>query len=131
MHAALQRLVGEHDFLPFRASGAKVTTTIRHIYEAEVTREPIPQPGLFDPASHFLWRVRIVGSGFLKQMVRGIAGTLKQIGEGRRPVEDMQQILTSLDRQQVGPTAPARGLWLDRVWYPTQPGIDFLYQTDL
>ena len=63
-------------------------------------------------------RVRLVGSGFLKQMVRGIAGTLLQVGEGRRPPSCMREILESRDRNEVGPTAPGRGLWLERVWYP-------------
>ena len=71
--------------------------------------------------------MRLVGSGFLKQMVRGIAGTLQQIGEGRRLASDMRDILRTQDRQKVGPTAPARGLWLDRVWYPSYLGLDFLH----
>jgi tRNA pseudouridine38-40 synthase len=62
-------------------------------------------------------RVRLLGTGFLKQMVRGIAGTLLQIGEGRRSAEEMGGILASQDRGQVGPTAPARALWLEKVWY--------------
>jgi len=52
----------------------------------------------------------------LKQMVRGIAGTLLEIGEGRRPVSSIQEILESKDRSRVGVTAPARALWLERVW---------------
>ena len=128
MHAALQHLVGEHDFAGYSSAQAKVSSTTRIIYEAEVTRLKIPQPGFFDPEISYLWQVRIVGSGFLKQMVRTVAGTLKQIGEMQRPMEDARAILESRDRQQAGPTAPANGLWLDRVWYPPQPGIDFLDQ---
>jgi|GEM_PF-73627 len=127
MQEALQYLLGEHDFLPFRAAGAKDTGTVRTLYEAEVTRLAVPPPGCFDPDEQFLWRVRLVGSGFLKQMVRGIAGTLQQIGEGRRAPSDMRDILQTQDRQKVGPTAPARGLWLDRVWYPSHLGFDFLH----
>jgi tRNA pseudouridine38-40 synthase len=127
MQEALQYLLGEHDFLPFRASGAKVTSTVRTLYEADVTRLAVPQPGCFDPEQQFLWRVRLVGSGFLKQMVRGIAGTLQQIGNGRRSPLDMRNIMQTQDRQKVGPTAPARGLWLDRVWYPSHLGLDVLH----
>lgn len=128
MQAALQQLVGEHDFAGYSSARARVSSTIRTIYEAEVTRCEIPLPGFFDPEISYLWRVRIVGSGFLKQMVRGIAGTLRQIGEKRRPVDDSGAILESKDRHRAGPTAPAGGLWLDRVWYSPQPGIDFLDQ---
>ena len=128
MNAALRQLIGEHDFAGYSSAGAKVSTTTRRIFEAEVSRQEIPQPGTFDPGISYLWRVRIVGSGFLKQMVRTIAGTLRQIGEEQRPVDDAKAILVSRDREQAGPTAPANGLWLDRVWYPSQPGIEFLDQ---
>ena len=130
MQEALQYLLGEHDFLPFRAAGAKDTGTIRTLYEAEVTRLAVPQPGCFDPEQHFLWQVRLVGSGFLKQMVRGVAGTLQQIGSAHRPPSDLHDILQTQDRQKVGPTAPARGLWLDRVWYPSYLDLDFLHSDE-
>ena len=115
MHLALQHLIGEHDFPPFGSSRANVSSTIRTIFNARVTRESIPfSPGAL---AHDLWRIQITGSGFLMHMMRSIAGTLIQIGEGRRPPEDMLAILESGNRAQVGPTAPARGLWLDQVCY--------------
>lgn len=126
MQVALQSLMGKHDFLGFSSTGANVSSTVREIHEVEVTRKAIPLPGCFDARDQSLIQVRILGSGFLKQMVRTIAGTLKQIGEGRRPAEEMDTILQSCDRKLAGPTAPACGLWLDRVWYEPQPGVDFL-----
>lgn len=117
MQRALDHLKGEHDFRPFQASGAKPGPTVRRILEAEMTLERAVFPGMAYDSVQFA-RVRVVGTGFLKQMVRGIAGTLLQIGENRRPPEDIQRILSTLDRAQVGPTAPARALWLERVWYP-------------
>ncbi len=117
MDAAILHLLGTHDFAAFGSSGAKLASTTRTLFEAEVTREPIPLPGSIAEGDAHLLRLRIVGSGFLKQMMRSIAGTLKQIGEGRREPEEMREILASKDRQLVGPTAPASGLWLDRVWY--------------
>jgi tRNA pseudouridine38-40 synthase len=123
MEEALSFLRGEHDFKPFQASGAKVMrTTVRKILEAEIHVEPVAFPfGL--PADVGFVRVRLLGTGFLKQMVRGIAGTLLQVGEGRRPATCVREILASGDRAQVGPTAPARALWLERVWYPARFGI--------
>jgi tRNA pseudouridine38-40 synthase len=124
MSEALSHLVGEHDFKPFQASGAKPGPTVRKILEAEITLESVSFPQspwhLSDIENRpmCLVRVRVVGTGFLKQMVRGIAGTLLQVGEGRRPSSCTQEILRSLDRSSVGPTAPARALWLERVWYP-------------
>lgn len=125
MSAAVESLVGEHDFKAFRASGAKPGSTVRKILEAEVTFDRLPfpliatDPSFEDSLSPLgLVRLRLIGSGFLKQMVRGIAGTLLQVGEKRRPPECFLEILQSQNRSLVGPTAPARALWLERVWYP-------------
>ena len=134
LRTALKFLEGEHDFKPFQASGAKPGPTVRKILETEVRFDPIGFPevpvfedevreGVSGVSPLGLVRVRIVGTGFLKQMVRGIAGTLLQIGEGRRPAEDMRRIIETQDRQEVGPTAPARALWLEQVWYPHVPEI--------
>ncbi len=116
MSQGLSYLLGEHDFKPFQASGSKPGPTIRKIIEADVTFE---NPGGFLQIHQTgLVRVRVVGSGFLKQMVRGITGTLLQVGEGRRPPECFREILASQNRGEVGPTAPARALWLEKLWYP-------------
>ncbi|MEK7690502.1 MAG: tRNA pseudouridine(38-40) synthase TruA [Bdellovibrionota bacterium] len=117
MNDALKPLIGEHDFKPFQASGANPGPTIRTVYEAEVTQVTPTFPNEHAPLGVSLLRFRIVGSGFLKQMVRGIAGTLLQVGEGYRPPSCIQDILNTQIRRSVGPTAPARGLWLERVWY--------------
>jgi tRNA pseudouridine38-40 synthase len=121
MREALDYLVGKHDFKPFQASGAKVGTTVREILEVAVDELPLffPGPGLMegDMTSLRLIRIRIIGTGFLKQMVRGIAGTLLEVGEERRPPSCTREILASGRRSDVGPTAPARGLWLEKVWY--------------
>ncbi len=120
MQAALNVLVGEHDFKAFQARGSKPDmTSVRTILEAEVTREPLPIfPGQdLNERGFNMVRVRLVGTGFLKQMVRGIAGTLLQIGENMRNSDEMSVILLSKNRSLVGPTAPAKGLTLERVWY--------------
>jgi tRNA pseudouridine38-40 synthase len=129
MNQALAQLRGEHDFKPFQSAGAKPGPTVRTILEAEATFEPIPFPtGVLTPgwARFGMVRVRLVGTGFLKQMVRGIAGTLLQIGEGRRDPSCITEILTTRNRRAVGPTAPARALWLERVWYPERFGLDWI-----
>jgi tRNA pseudouridine38-40 synthase len=61
--------------------------------------------------------MRIEGNGFLRHMVRNIAGTLVEIGTGRWDVTRAAEILASRDRTQAGPTAPAQGLFLSRVDY--------------
>ncbi len=123
MNEAAKMLVGEHDFKPFQAAGGKpMKTTVRKIFECEVTECPQDVPFPTSLASLRLLRIRVVGSGFLRHMVRGIAGTLMQIGSGKRPPTDMQRILETQDRELVGTTAQSQGLWLERVWYPE---VDF------
>jgi tRNA pseudouridine38-40 synthase len=123
MNDAIGMLVGEHDFKSFQASGAKPGSTVRKILEADVNRVPAGFPGAGLESVSFV-RVRVLGTGFLKQMVRGIAGTLLQVGEGRRDRICMQEILETKDRSLVGPTAPARALWLEKVWYPSEFGLN-------
>jgi tRNA pseudouridine38-40 synthase len=119
---ALTHLQGEHDFKPFQGSGAPPgRSTVRKILEAEASIEPVRFPGRVRSDVRFV-RIRLLGTGFLKQMVRGIAGTLLQVGEGRRPSVCTREIIAAGDRSLVGPTAPARALWLERVWY--EEGFD-------
>jgi tRNA pseudouridine38-40 synthase len=105
MQAAAALLVGEHDFSAFQASGGDVITSRREISVSQVSREQ-------DQVTY-----EVTGSGFLRHMVRNIAGTLVEIGHGRRPIEDMARVLASRDRAQASATAPARGLTLWSVEY--------------
>lgn len=123
MNEALSFLRGEHDFKPFQATGGPPgKSTVRRILEAEAVIEPVRFPATAPDGVHFV-RVRLVGTGFLKQMVRGIAGTLLQVGEGRRAPTCIREILETRDRSAVGQTAPGRALWLERVWYPERYGV--------
>jgi tRNA pseudouridine38-40 synthase len=99
--------VGTHDFLAFQGAKAERKTTVRTITACHVVDEG---DGFFS--------FRIQGSGFLKQMVRAMVGTLVEIGLHKRPVEAVSHILASRDRRQAGHTAPACGLTLLRVYYP-------------
>ena len=57
-------------------------------------------------------RLEVRGEGFLRHMVRNLAGTLIEVGRGRWAPERVAGILASRDRAQAGPTAPAQGLVL-------------------
>lgn len=115
MQQAAKLLLGERDFKAFQASRSSVKTTIREILESHVTVQPVGWPQL---EGFYFVRYQVVGTGFLKQMVRAIAGTLLNIGEKKKEPEVMTKILESKDRSLLGATAPARGLFLERVWYP-------------
>lgn len=121
MNEAAERLVGEHDFLAFQGrKAAPSKSTVRTIFEADVTSLGVPQI-LGDATGrdqHELIRIRFVGSGFLKQMVRSLAGTLREVGENRRTPKSVEELILSKNRSEVGVTAIASGLWLERVWYP-------------
>lgn len=100
MREAAAYLVGEHDFKSFCQTGAQVETTVRTIYTLDVEEQ----------GSDIV--IRVCGNGFLYNMVRIIAGTLMEVGQGRRSPESMTAVLDALDRQKAGPTAPAHGLML-------------------
>ncbi|MCI5640098.1 MAG: tRNA pseudouridine(38-40) synthase TruA [Lachnospiraceae bacterium] len=106
MQEAAQAFIGEHDFAGFCSAGAQVKTTVRTIYSLEVQR--IDQDRIC---------IRVQGSGFLYNMVRIIAGTLLQVGQGKINPSDMERIIASCDRSQAGPTAPPQGLRLVEIKY--------------
>ncbi|MCR9093412.1 MAG: tRNA pseudouridine(38-40) synthase TruA [bacterium] len=101
---AAQGFEGRHDFAAFQAAGSSVKTTARTVTRCAVFGETRGDV-----------RLDVEGEGFLRHMVRNLAGTLVEIGRGRWPVERAAEILTSRDRGQAGPTAPAHGLCLIRV----------------
>jgi len=119
MQSAAGDPVGEHDFQAFQGAGGNgKIETVREILSAEVDYVPMGVPGVWDESGVKLLRFRVVGTGFLKQMVRSLAGTLAWIGEGRIPPEQMAQALRQRDRSLIGPTLLPDGLWLEQVHYP-------------
>ncbi len=113
LHRQARDLVGRHDFAAFQAAGSDVADTVRTIHSFGVERQ----------GDLVLFTVR--GDGFLYKMVRIMVGTLMNIGAGRLPQGCLPRILESRSRQQAGKTAPACGLYLNRVFYDL-PGWDAL-----
>ena len=105
MHEEAQALLGTHDFAAFAASGSVVKSTVRTIYRASVTRSG-------DEVS-----LLVLGDGFLYNMVRIIAGTLMEVGTGKRAPGAIAEAIETGNRLALGQTAPARGLTLERVLY--------------
>ena len=111
MQEAAADLEGTHDFSAFCSAGAQVQTKVRTVYEVQVRQEPLT--GV--KGEKIVIRVR--GNGFLYNMVRIIAGTLLEVGMGRRSRETVQRALATGERTLAGPTAPAKGLMLVGIAY--------------
>ena len=105
MQKAAGFLEGEHDFKSFCSVHAQVETTVRTIYSCTVERDDD------------IIRIRVTGNGFLYNMVRIIAGTLIEVGAGKRVPEEILEMLEATDRQSSGPTAPACGLTMIGIEY--------------
>ncbi len=105
MSKAAEKFIGEHDFRGFMSSGSSVESTVRTIYDASVVRE----------GDCVIFTVS--GNGFLYNMVRIIVGTLIAVSEGKIPLDEIDEIIASCDRSRAGMTAPACGLYLNRVTY--------------
>lgn len=112
--AATPALVGEHDFSAFAIAGGAHRSPVRRLFELHVEEQGDRVDLVF------------VGDGFLRGMVRSIVGTLLEIGRGRRPPDDLPDLLRGRPRSAAGPTAPAHGLTLERVFYGDgwQRGLD-------
>ena len=97
MRSAAARLVGRNDFAPFGLAGAPRRTTVRTLARLDVEERGA------------VVVVTAVGDGFLRGMVRRLVGTLVEVGLGRTDAGEAFR--------RPGPTAPARGLTLERVFY--------------
>ncbi len=116
MTDAAEILKGKHDFSAFRGSGCDAKSTVRTI-----SRLLIEAPETIDFATTRLngpfLKITIEADAFLRHMVRNIVGTLVEIGRGKIAPTGMKTILDSCDRRRAGPTAPGRGLFLQKITY--------------
>lgn len=105
MRTAAGYLAGQHDFFGFSTGKRTKKSTIRTIYELAIEEHGS--------------EVRIVvrGNGFLYNMIRILAGTLIEVGQGARRPESVLKVLETGDRQLAGRTAPPEGLFLVGVGY--------------
>ena len=111
MREAVNLFIGEHDFSAFCSAGAQVKSKVRTITALSIDEASI------DPKPCRIIRIHVTGTGFLYNMVRIIAGTLIEVGLGRRSIDTVRQAIETGDRQLAGPTAPARGLTLKQIIY--------------
>lgn len=115
MQRAASLVIGEHDFTSFAATDPDLSTresdpptlqtNIRTIFSSSWTEEQ----------DLLIYKVR--GNGFLHHMVRNLVGTFLDAGRGQISPDEITAILERRSRTAAGPTAPARGLFLDSVEY--------------
>ncbi len=105
-----RQLCGTHDFSTFAAAGDASASRVRDIHQAVFLGR--------GPQVVF----RIAGNAFLWKMVRSILGTLVDLARQGGSADDFRRILVSRERGNAGPTAPARGLFLTKVFYGNQTG---------
>lgn len=106
MKEAAAHVIGTHDFACFQSAGGQEReTTVRTVYDLTIEKNGEDVV------------MEISGNGFLYNMVRIIAGTLVEVGLGKRPPCEMKEIIASRNRQTAGHKAPAEGLYLVEVYY--------------
>ena len=105
MQSAAKHFIGKHDFSAFMSEGSDVEDTVRTVTALSVER-------IGD-----LIEIRISADGFLYNMVRIIVGTLTEVAFGRISPDSIEDIINSCDRSRAGMTAPADGLFLNKVIY--------------
>ena len=110
MHEAASYFIGEHDFKGFMSTGSSAKTTVREILSLTVNGE-----------AGDLIRIDVEGNAFLYNMVRIIAGTLLYVGLGKIDAKSIPQIILEGRREEAGKTLPAKGLFLNRVYYEDSP----------
>lgn len=105
MQSAAKHFIGRYDFSTFMSEGSDVEDTVRTVTALSVER------------NGDLIEIRISADGFLYNMVRIIVGTLTEVAFGRISPDDIVDIINSHDRSRAGMTAPADGLYLNKVVY--------------
>ncbi|MBD3367737.1 MAG: tRNA pseudouridine(38-40) synthase TruA [Candidatus Eisenbacteria bacterium] len=108
MSAATEALAGEHDFSSFCLAGSEPEHHRCRVDAISIECEP-------RYGGMIVFHIR--ADRFLRGMVRSIVGTLVEVGRGRFAAGEMGDILDAMDRGRAGPTAPACGLYLERVDY--------------
>lgn len=116
MRTAGAVLPGLHDFSSFMGTGSGIKNPVRELLSLEIRSMKKISFMTGGVKGNFI-KITVEANGFLRHMVRNIAGTLAEIGRGRISADRMNEILLARDRKCAGPTAPGNGLFLEQITY--------------
>jgi tRNA pseudouridine38-40 synthase len=116
MVEASEFLIGKQEFSSFQGTGSDTRNQVREIFFLKIERVE-EMDFMFAHVGGKFIKIQIEADGFLRHMARNIVGTLVEIGRGRIEPHLMKEILESRDRRLAGPTAPAHGLFLEKIEY--------------
>lgn len=105
MQRAADCFVGTHDFAAVRSVGTDVKSTVRTVYYFQIERKGD------------IIECRVCANGFLYNMARAMVGTVVYAAEGKFSPEAVADILERKNRTAAGPTVPAGGLYMTKLWY--------------
>ena len=105
MQEGAKYLLGHHDFSSFRAAACQAKSPIKTLDKLNISQR----------GEEIIFEVE--AKSFLHHQVRNMVGTLKLVCDGHLAPQDVKRILEAKDRKAAGPTAPACGLYLSKVWY--------------
>lgn len=105
MRTAALQFIGKKDFRSFIVNSSAIDNTVREIETIDIIKD-----------QQFIYFI-FLGDGFLYKMIRTIVGTIIAVGRGNLKVDEINQIFIDKDRQSAKDTVPARGLYLDKVFY--------------
>ena len=105
MKKAAKKLIGTHNFNAFRSANCQANSPVRTLKKIKITNK--------NEKIIFILRSK----SFLKNQVRSIVGCLKQIGENKWTINDLEKVLKSKKRKNCAPPAPAHGLYLSKIIY--------------
>lgn len=107
LEQATEMLIGKHDFTSFAKRNSQVNN---HICTLTTCRWEILPQG---------WKCSVQGNRFLRGMVRGLVGTMVKVGRGKMSLDEFKEVFEGKDNTMADFTAPAHGLVLENVQFPT------------
>jgi tRNA pseudouridine38-40 synthase len=116
MRTAAAHLTGIHDFSSFRASGCSAKNPVREVMKIEISEADSVDFIAFSFNAPVI-KISIQANAFLRHMARNIVGTIVETGKGRIASEKVKEILEARDRRAAAMTAPACGLFMEKIEY--------------